>query len=402
VHAGLANYHSHHHQEALGLIAAGRKLGVDLRIYASSRVLPEIQAETGAVPTFRGMVDSVGSRDPVYGPLANFIVLGERFAEDCAALTAHAVGRDDLILMPFVLVRHLYGLSRWLWTLPAGHRPAVACHFLLPAETWVVPPASDRVEGDRSFIRFAIEQLRASIPPRRLLLSASTPKLARIVSKMAEHPCARLPLGIYYPAAEELDRLRAADARPRARVCIPGQFRNEKGKSLAPEIVAAFARRYPGAALSIQVNEATEAAALRAGLSAQGLDPPLDIQVGECARMDYYARLLAADIVLLPYQASQYAARASGVFADAVACGVPVVVPAETWMSRNVGAGFAAGCVFDEFSTASIMAALSAAVERLPELTARARELKDSWHAAENIFEFTRSMVTAARQAQSA
>ena len=50
-----------------------------------------------------------------------------------------------------------------------------------------------------------------------------------------------------------------------------------------------------------------------------------------------YADLVhSADIILLPYQADVYAARSSGILAEALAAGKPVVVPSGTWMSRQV------------------------------------------------------------------
>ncbi|HEV3023975.1 MAG TPA: hypothetical protein VGX76_15980 [Pirellulales bacterium] len=53
-----------------------------------------------------------------------------------------------------------------------------------------------------------------------------------------------------------------------------------------------------------------------------------------------YRRLLAdSDVTLLPYEAAAYATRSSGVFADSLAAGVPVVVPAGTWMARQLSSG---------------------------------------------------------------
>ena len=55
----------------------------------------------------------------------------------------------------------------------------------------------------------------------------------------------------------------------------------------------------------------------------------------------YRQLLLGADIVVIPYDAEAYSARSSGVFAEALSAGKPVIVPAGTWMagelSRVVG-----------------------------------------------------------------
>ena len=115
--------------------------------------------------------------------------------------------------------------------------------------------------------------------------------------------------------------------------------------------------------------------------------------------MDYFARLVAGEIVLMPYYAERYAARASGVFADAAACGLPVVVPAHTWMSRLIAAGTVAGTVFESLAAETVAEALARAVSQLSALKARAEAGRDQWRATENIFEFTRRLVVFASEA---
>lgn len=54
---------------------------------------------------------------------------------------------------------------------------------------------------------------------------------------------------------------------------------------------------------------------------------------------EYYRHLSGADIVLLPYDAVTYRARSSGVLAEAVAGGKPVIVPADTWLGSQMAEG---------------------------------------------------------------
>lgn len=51
---------------------------------------------------------------------------------------------------------------------------------------------------------------------------------------------------------------------------------------------------------------------------------------------EYWSYLRMADIVLLPYDAQEYRARTSGIFAEAMALGKHVVVSGETWMENEV------------------------------------------------------------------
>ena len=50
---------------------------------------------------------------------------------------------------------------------------------------------------------------------------------------------------------------------------------------------------------------------------------------------EYQNLLLSADILLLPYDANAYYVRTSGIVAEALSCGIPVVVPAGTWLSQQ-------------------------------------------------------------------
>lgn len=50
----------------------------------------------------------------------------------------------------------------------------------------------------------------------------------------------------------------------------------------------------------------------------------------------YSAALKKTDIMLILYDPEQYYARSSGIFAEAMAAGIPALVPADTWMSAQV------------------------------------------------------------------
>lgn len=49
----------------------------------------------------------------------------------------------------------------------------------------------------------------------------------------------------------------------------------------------------------------------------------------------YRELLLSADIIVLPYTPDNYYARSSGILVEALSAGIPVIVPAGTWMARQ-------------------------------------------------------------------
>ena len=80
--------------------------------------------------------------------------------------------------------------------------------------------------------------------------------------------------------------------------------------------------------------------------------------------------LEATDLLLLPYQAEVYRRRSSGLLVQAMALGIPTVVPEETWLAAKAPAGahvtFGVGIVLAQ--------AVQSAIDNYPMLVAKARE----------------------------
>jgi hypothetical protein len=79
------------------------------------------------------------------------------------------------------------------------------------------------------------------------------------------------------------------------------------------------------------------------------------------------------------------------VFSDAVGAGVPVVVPAETWMSDRLQEGFGAGVIFPDERPQVIARSIVAALDALPRLKASAASSAARWreaHSAQRYLEF--------------
>jgi len=96
---------------------------------------------------------------------------------------------------------------------------------------------------------------------------------------------------------------------------------------------------------------------------------------------EYRSRLLSADLILLPYQAQRYRRRTSGILAEALCAGLPVVIPDGTWMSAQLDAGFGAGVRFGGGNGTCFSDAVKAAVEGWDRLRSLALERAASFHA---------------------
>ncbi len=99
-----------------------------------------------------------------------------------------------------------------------------------------------------------------------------------------------------------------------------------------------------------------------------GHDAPLTPQ-------DYYQLLAESDIVLLPYDRDRYRACSSGTLAEAIASGRPVVVPADSWMSSQLGPG--TGETFSDQE--SLFTAVERVIDGFESYHAKAEAYREHW-----------------------
>jgi len=120
-----------------------------------------------------------------------------------------------------------------------------------------------------------------------------------------------------------------------------GDARSEKGYHWLPRLVADAKAAGLPIRFTFQSNfnvPGGEPVVVKARTQLQSLPPAYGVTLlTEPLSSDAYFRLLlAADVVVIPYDAAAYRARSSGVFAEALAAGKPVIVPEGTWMADEL------------------------------------------------------------------
>lgn len=142
-----------------------------------------------------------------------------------------------------------------------------------------------------------------------------------------------------------------------------GDAREEKGYHHLPGVLTYLKTRTPHLQLKVQSYHSSHrpepsCVVAQALLRAQSRDWASLIE--EALPSDRYVRELSnTDIALIPYNRGNYIARSSGIFAEALAAGIPTVVPAGTWMSA----------VLDRLSADYHDAALQGSTLRAAEVT---------------------------------
>ncbi|HEX7446496.1 MAG TPA: glycosyltransferase [Pirellulales bacterium] len=154
-------------------------------------------------------------------------------------------------------------------------------------------------------------------------------------------PSPRLPISVSPQPATRAGATgeTASPARPWHIVYI-GDARTEKGFHLLPHLVADLAAEGPPVRFTFQSNYNIPGGEPAAAVARAQLDccPNERVRLlDEPLTSDAYRQLLlSADVVVVPYDRDNYYARSSGIFAEALVAGKPVVVPGGSWMATEL------------------------------------------------------------------
>lgn len=166
-----------------------------------------------------------------------------------------------------------------------------------------------------------------------------------------------------------------------------GDARASKGFDLLvtslPSLMAAapaatFIIQCPPAASGGEATESTDVATLR---RLAGERPDRIIAVPRRLTVEEYGELVqSVDGVLLPYRREGYVEPTSGILAEALALGKPVVAPAATWMAEQLTEA-GAGVVFDSGSIESFQRAVLDLLRGWPEYQDQALRNRSRWRS---------------------
>lgn len=398
----LRGYTGHPHQETLGWIDACRRRGVELEVFCSLRATTAVVDEIAAVPAFDATWEDVerfcrrdqfqDSTDPYSQPLTTFMIRQRGIVRGCAIAWASSSERPGLMVFPWADAALMNGVAEWLADVAMDERPSLAFNFAGPEPGWTVDRGDAGATGNFSFFRLAARRLAALAPPGRLLFTAVDSRLCQTISRIGQIDCRPAPLLQYYG---DFDRAESAPTRSptqRSTIGLLGHVRSEKGSSLMVDIIDAVCRASPGAGFRVQGVDEPTTREWAAQLRARGAHVHAEFNPGDPTRQDYVQRLASCDLILLPYLSPMYAVRPSGVFADALAMGLPVVAPAETWLADRLAEGWGAGETFGATEPQAIQMATSRALERLPMLKAKAEALKAEWRATHSVDAYMNQM----------
>lgn len=392
IHPRFSSLSSHHFNESWGFTREFRRRGKEflllVNVNASRRITAELRA--------RAVFD-----DPTFRLEWSFEERSRRFLNVLHAEVDADLAADDCVMLTVSTQLEAHACARWLRELPRDKKPWVVILFL--SDRW---NRSGPEEYARQAAEFGILNAEiASLAPEdahRLIFCTLTDLLAEELTGLLGTKVDVAPIPLPYVESDEpgadasaktpdtlrpslpfrllrgLRGLRGSPATRLPRVAVLGGMRREKGSYLVPDIIRACRTLVQVEFLiHLENNSLPDEEARR--LRRVAWERHVVAVTGQMSLHDYHAALKSADIALFPYEIIPYRKRNSGVFAEAVAYGIPVVATRETWMAQQIEAGRAAGAVSEDLRPDCFAVAVAHCVRHLEPLRRSALDKSAAW-----------------------
>jgi glycosyltransferase involved in cell wall biosynthesis len=387
---GLRDNLGHHANNCRAIIGEARSRGINTAILAFTGIDAHLREELRAIPFFRVMTPWLNDGDPICGWLNAFHIGADATREDLSRI--NDISANDIVYLSSALPAQLMGLVAWMATLPPHRVPHAVVEFgidpgLDPQAGGKGPAFSirdPRVDPRATLFRFAASRIPERIMPYLHMMTFDENSSAAFKALMGK------PVGVL-PTPRIAVAPRSRKGRRPITVAVLGHQRPEKGYQFMPEVAQRLLQS--DCELRVLCHNADPAGMKEAQQALRTLaaaDPRLILDE-RLAGDQVWAQLLdAADLIICPYPSSRFAISYSAIAVEAVANGIPLVVPAATTMARLVQEFGGAGAVFDRPEPSAIVTATRRALDRFDQLAAIAEVGVGLWaqiHGPRNLLD---------------
>ena len=263
------------------------------------------------------------------------------FARDTRALLRELQPRAaDLVFIPTLSEADLSGLIRCFRAEPVSREPS--WHLLFRRDIYsgrehAYGASRDEAERiRRSLLRESLIDLVINLASHQVRVYTDTDRLTDQYNRLNTFEFATLPIPV-----NRAFRPHAQVRQPPLKVTYLGDARSEKGYHLLPQIVDAMQPELEAGLVRFAFQSNFAFSEPEADAAVVVARTQLRVHRHERAQLyeralttDQYAELLtSSDLLLIPYDPDRYYARSSGVLVEALSAGIPVIVPAGSWMS---------------------------------------------------------------------
>jgi hypothetical protein len=263
--------------------------------------------------------------------------------KEISAITDSLLGANTLLVLNSFRVAHLAALGQW-FARYTGQKFAPTVILLLTIEllreTASTNSTLEREQLKAAFRPFQCDALKVRLGvPSNLIANEM-----RQISGLAPVVC---PTPHIFPRQVTNMGRPPQPAAGGIRIAVLGTARNEKGFPLLPGIVTQTLSSRSDASFVIQVcpgaDPLGETLARLEKISRQS--DRCRLIDGALSATNFYELMCQSGIVLLPYSAARYSWRGSNIFSEALAAGIPTVVPDNTWMAEMISTYDSGGAI---------------------------------------------------------
>jgi glycosyltransferase involved in cell wall biosynthesis len=381
VDPNVRSYHGHYLGYAGALAAAARAAGIG-PVLLGHQQLESMSATSSVIATFSHdhWAEMVAPTGPADAP--HVAAIASTFAGQLvSACRTLEIGRSDMLMLPTASLVETIGLTFVVRALgdAVPHIRILYRFGITDLEEICGIPRQTLA----TLLRYAVAAVRDAAGSARVSILTDSDGLSVEYADALGVAVTTVPIPVSPVLASGGQR---RDDGP-ARLVYLGDARPEKGYArladAADELERELADRHAALVVQGGLNSAADRAVLDARERLRGqtgvelIESPLDD--------DAYAALVTnARLILLPYEAGRYRTRTSGVLAEAVTAGVPVVVPDGTWLSSVLDSEHGAGVRFGGASGLSWREAVRLAWVQRDALADQAwtrRERFANWHS---------------------
>jgi len=405
--AGLMNKAGHSYKLAKVVSENLRRRNLRHRIFGLSNLEASITAEFGAIPHFRRslydgedlswgekrlravavLFRSVPANSATRSERRSFKRLNDDFERDLEALPADIWKPDKILCVVAISQNQILGLVRFLRKLSDSRLPRVICNLMFPPN--FVPWGAVSECGEEYF-RHAFE-LAAPLTGKMLHFTVENEAMREAYRKDFGLHTRILPL----PFGDQ-EPLQAKDGP--VRIGFYGDSKCDKGFHLLPDAIALCRRDGVDADFVVQIHHGNwEPRTIEAERALRALKG-VRLLEGILSAEDYDSWLNRTDVILLPYDPVAFGpARGSGIFAEAVAAGRPIVATQGTFAGDSVSKQEVEGEVFAPHTSEALAGAIARLLPRLAACTARAGERAKDYASAHSPDAFVDTLLELAK-----
>jgi len=317
---GMRFVAGHHFAYNLGLLFECLRRNIPVEFYVHADCNKEVVRVLNAKAVLKPSQYVAHSTDKYCAYLEDFNISSKLAEFNLYKNLKGNVDPSDLIYVHTADPKIVMGIASWYISLSKDKRPYLCLKFQNHGYRFVVKPFRALAQ---SVFRLA---LKPFISMDKVHFAASNKLIAAQIQLMAEKPCPVFPIPLQLTQPPRAYRSR----QEKQTLCIgyAGEGRTEQGVDMLPDIIETVLAEHPDVRFVIQLG--CKFAEQETILRLRSFGERVEL-IDQCLVGDHFHQLLRRfDALLLPYSPDRYIERSSQIVIEAIALGVPLIVPART------------------------------------------------------------------------